>query len=82
MHDKHIRILAIVATIAAICMYTSYIFQIHAGHKASPIQPLCAAINCTLWVVYGLFKTPRDLPVAIANAPGIVLGIITCITSF
>ena len=54
MHDKHIRILAIVATIAAICMYTSYIFQIQenlAGHKASPIQPLCAAINCTLWVV-------------------------------
>ncbi|WP_314065326.1 SemiSWEET family transporter [Cardiobacterium hominis] len=85
MHDKHIRILAIVATIAAICMYTSYIFQIQenlAGHKASPIQPLCAAINCTLWVVYGLFKTPRDLPVAIANAPGVVLGIITCITSF
>ena len=64
MHDKHIRILAIVATIAAICMYTSYIFQIQenlAGHKASPIQPLCAAI---------------------ANAPGVVLGIITCITSF
>ena len=119
MHDKHIRILAVVATIAAICMYsdtpkvsdkarrrrqyafvrrgdatpyeafggllyTSYIFQIQenlAGHKASPIQPLCAAINCTLWVIYGLFKTPRDLPVAIANAPGVVLGIITCITS-
>ena len=60
MHDKHIRILAIVATIAAICMYTSYIFQIQenlAGHKANPIQPLCAAINCTLWVVYGLFAT-------------------------
>ena len=70
MNDKHIRILAIVATIAAICMYTSYIFQIQenlAGHKASPIQPLCAAINCTLWVVYGLFKMPRDLPVAIAT---------------
>ena len=31
MHDKHIRILAIVATIAAICMYTSYIFQIQAN---------------------------------------------------
>ena len=72
MHDKHIRILAVVATIAAICMYTSYIFQIQenlTGNKASPIQPLCAAINCTLWVIYGLFKTPRDLPVAIANAP-------------
>ena len=72
MHDKHIRILAVVATIAAICMYTSYIFQIQAnlaGRKGDPIQPLCAAINCTLWVVYGLFKTPRDLPVAIANAP-------------
>ena len=39
MHDKHIRILAVVATIAAICMYTSYIFQIQenlAGNKASP----------------------------------------------
>ncbi len=35
--------------------------------------PLVAAINCTLWVIYALFKPQRDIPVALANAPGIVL---------
>jgi len=42
MNEKQIRILATVATIASICMYTSYIFQIQAnlaGHKGNPIQP-------------------------------------------
>lgn len=85
MHEKHIRILAVVATFAAICMYASYIFQIQAnlaGHKGTPVQPLCAAINCSLWVAYGLLKEERDWPIAIANAPGVILGIITCITSF
>jgi len=44
-----------------------------AGHKGNPIQPLVAAINCALWVTYGLLKKPkRDYPVAIANAPGII----------
>lgn len=84
MTEKQIRILAVVATVASICMYVSYVFQIQnnlAGNKGSPIQPLCAAINCTLWVVYGLFKKERDWPIAIANAPGVVLGIITCVTS-
>ena len=85
MNEKHIRILAVVATFASICMYTSYIFQIQAnlaGHKGTPVQPLCAAINCSLWVAYGLLKEERDWPIAIANAPGVILGIITCITSF
>lgn len=84
MTEKQIRILAVVATLASICMYVSYVFQIQnnlAGNKGSPIQPLCAAINYTLWVVYGLFKKERDWPIAIANAPGVVLGIITCVTS-
>ena len=40
------------------------------------LQPLVAAINCTLWVIYALFKPQRDIPVALANAPGIVLGLI------
>ena len=63
MTEKQIRVLAVVATLASICMYVSYVFQIQnnlAGNKGSPIQPLCAAINCTLWVVYGLFKKERD----------------------
>ena len=84
MHDKHIRILAIVATIAAICMYTSYIFQIQenlAGHKASPIQPLCAAINCTLWVGYGFLKSKKDWPIIVANTPGIVFGFTAAFTA-
>lgn len=84
MNEKHIRILTTVATIAAVCMYASYSFQIQShltGHKGNPIQPLCAAINCTLWVVYGLFKKERDWPIAIANSPGVVLGLITCVTS-
>ena len=63
MTEKQIRVLAVVATLASICMYVSYVFQIQnnlAGNKGSPIQPLCAAINCTLWVVYGLFKKECD----------------------
>lgn len=84
MPEKQIRILAVAATVAAVCMYASYVFQIQnnlAGNKGNPIQPLCAAINCTLWLVYGLFKKERDWPIVIANAPGVVLGIITCVTS-
>lgn len=84
MTEKQIHILAVVATIAAVCMYVSYVFQTQnnlAGNKGNPIQPLCAAINCTLWVVYGLFKKERDLPIAIANSPGVILGLITCVTS-
>lgn len=84
MSDKLIRWLSIIATITAILMYFAYIPQIQNnlhGHKGNPIQPLCAAVNCTLWVTYGFFKKPRDLPVAIANFPGIILGFIAFMTS-
>lgn len=50
MNEKQIRILSVVATITAVCMYVAYIPQIQAnlaGHKGSPWQPLAAAINCT-----------------------------------
>lgn len=84
LNEKQVKILSIVATIAAVCMYFAYIAQIQAnlaGQKGSPIQPPAAAINCTLWVIYGLMKPQRDYPVAIANAPGVVLGLITAITA-
>ena len=80
MTEKQIRILSIVATAMSIVMYVSYIFQIQAnlaGHKGNPVNPLAAAINCTLWVIYGLFKKERDWALAIANMPGVVLGLIT-----
>ncbi|MDO4226305.1 MULTISPECIES: SemiSWEET family transporter [Neisseria] len=83
--DKQIRILSIVATMMAVGMYVAYIPQIQmnlAGQKGAWLQPLVAAINCTLWVIYALFKKNRDIPVALANAPGIFLGLITFITSF
>ncbi|EKA09235.1 hypothetical protein GMD2S_10434, partial [Streptococcus sp. GMD2S] len=38
-------------------------------------------INCSLWVYYGLFKKERDIPLAAANAPGIVFGLVTAITA-
>ena len=66
-----------VATVTAVAMYVSYFPQImhNLAHPGTGdwIQPLVAAINCTLWVAYGLFKEHRDIPVALANAPGIFL---------
>lgn len=84
MTEKQMKILSVVATITAVGMYVSYIPQIQnnlAGNPGSPLQPLVAAINCTLWVAYGLLKKQRDWPVALANLPGIFLGLITFVTS-
>ncbi|WP_368790997.1 SemiSWEET family transporter [Companilactobacillus farciminis] len=72
------------ATIFSILMYISYIPQIMDnlnGSQGNPIQPLCAALNSTLWVSYGLLKKKHDWPVVIANLPGIVLGLVTFFTS-
>ncbi|WP_244153075.1 hypothetical protein [Rodentibacter genomosp. 1] len=38
-------------------------------------------MNCSLWVAYGLFKQKRDLPVALANTPGVILGLIAFFTA-
>ncbi|MEN8549575.1 SemiSWEET family transporter [Acinetobacter soli] len=80
--QKFIQILGWVATFTAICMYVSYIPQIMnnlAGHKGNPIQPFVAAINCLLWVIYGLKR--KDYPLAAANAPGIFFGAAACFTA-
>ncbi|WP_029952466.1 SemiSWEET family transporter [Acinetobacter soli] len=80
--QKFIQILGWVATFTAICMYISYIPQIMnnlAGHKGNPIQPFVAAINCLLWVIYGLKR--KDYPLAAANAPGILFGAAACFTA-
>ncbi len=56
-------ILGWVATFMSIMMYVSYIPQIMnnlAGNKGDFIQPSVAALNCTLWVIYGLCKEKRD----------------------
>ncbi|ATC61490.1 SemiSWEET family transporter [Lactococcus raffinolactis] len=82
--EKMIKYLSWVATTMSVMMYVSYIPQIAdnlAGIKGNPIQQLVAAINCTLWVVYGLGKKQRDLALATANFPGIIFGLVTFITA-
>ncbi|RKS85289.1 sugar efflux transporter for intercellular exchange [Orbus hercynius] len=76
---KHIHYLGWIATFTAFLMYVSYIPQILDnlnGIKTNPTQPITAAINCFLWVCYGLLKEEKDWPIAIANSPGVVFGLI------
>ncbi|MCI1904292.1 SemiSWEET family transporter [Enterococcus hirae] len=83
-NSKFITYISWIATVMSVLMYVSYIPQIIdnlAGAKGNPIQPLVAAINCSFWVVYGLGKKPRDLPLSIANFPGIIFGLITFFTA-
>lgn len=80
--SRFVTILGWVATFASIGMYVSYIPQIMdnlAGSKGNPVQPLAAAINCTLWVIYALKR--RDYPLATANMPGIIFGLLAFWTS-
>ena len=82
--ERVITLLGWVATATAALMYVSYVSQIRlnlAGHKGSVIQPLATVVNCSLWVAYGLMKRIRDWPVALANAPGVLLGAITFVTA-
>ena len=81
---KQEKVLGWVATFMAVCMYVAYIPQIVSnlnGQAGNPLQPLVAAINCSLWVYYGLFKPSRDLPLAAANAPGIFFGLAAFVTA-
>ena len=82
--EKFLNILGWIATGTAMLMYVSYIPQImnnlH-GVKGSPVQPFVAAINGVIWVSYALLKEKKDFPLAAANAPGIIFGLITGITA-
>lgn len=83
-HAKFFPILARAASIAAVLMYVFYFPQIIGnlnGHKGDWIQPLVAAVNCTLWVLYGLWRPKKDIAIIIANAPGIVFGSLAAITA-
>lgn len=82
MSEKQSAILGWIGTLLSVIMYVSYVPQIinnlH-GMKGTPIQPLAAAVNCTIWVIYSLTKKNRDYPVAAANTPGIIFGLIAAI---
>ena len=85
--SKMSKINKIVGSIGAfigVFVFIAYIPQIMtnlAGNKGDFIQPLVAALNCSLWVYYGLFKPNRDIPLAAANAPGIFFGLISAFTA-
>ncbi len=85
MDSKVLTYLGWMATFTAVAMYVSYLPQISNnlnGIKGSWVQPLVAGFNCSLWLVYGLFKKPkRDWPIVVANLPGIVFGFIAFSTS-
>ena len=84
MTEKQSKIFGYLGSALSILMYVSYIPQIMgnlSGHKTSFVQPLVAAINCTIWVIYGLFKKNKDLPIIFANLPGIIFGLIATITA-
>ena len=84
MNEKIVKALGSVAAVAAIVMNVSYIPQIIGnlhGNRGDYIQPLAAAINCILWVGYGLLKKERDWPIAIANFPGVIFGLMAFLTA-
>ena len=85
MSEKNLQILGWIGTCLSVIMYISYIPQIMGnlgGNKTPFIQPLAAAINCTIWTSYGLLKAKRDYPLAAANLPGIIFGLLATITAF
>lgn len=58
MTEKQSKIFGYLGSTLSILMYVSYIPQIMgnpSGHKTSFVQPLVATVNCTIWVIYGLF---------------------------
>ena len=78
-NQRFITILGYVATFTSVCM--QQIGLNLSGQKGGWLQPFATTINCSLWVAYGLLKEKRDLPISLANAPGVILGLITFVTA-
>ena len=84
MDDRALRRLGWAATLGSMAMYFAYLDQIARnlhGERGSIVQPACAAGCCTLWLLYGWWRAPRDWPIVLANLPGIVLGAVTVVTA-
>ena len=82
-HSKLNQNIGRIASVISVLMYVSYLAQIAsnlAGQKGNPVQPFVAAVNASLWVAYGWTAPKKDWPIIIANAPWVVLGLVTGIT--
>ena len=65
MSEKQMKILGWVATFMSVMMYVSYFPQIMnnlAGQKGNFIQPLVAAINCSLLGLLRSFQKRKRYP--------------------
>lgn len=85
MSEKQLTIMGLIGTALSVIMYISYVPQIMGnlhGHKTFFLQPLAAAVNCSIWTAYGLLKEKRDYPLSAANFPGVVFGLLATITAF
>ena len=82
--NKTVLMIGRIGSVLSGLMYISYIPQIMnnlQGNYGNPIQPLVAAINCFIWVLYALLREKKDWPLFVANFPGILFGLATFITS-
>lgn len=82
--EEIVRIIGRIASVLSVIMYVSYLTQIAnnlGGSPGSPWQPLAAFFNCTMWTAYGFLKPKRDIPIIVANIPGIFLGFAAFITA-
>ena len=80
-----VAIIGRIASVLSVIMYVSYITVIATnlgGHPGSPWQPLAAFFNCSMWTAYGFMKPKKDIPIIVANVPGIFLGFLAFITVF
>jgi integral membrane protein len=85
MSEKQLTIMGWIGTALSVIMYISYVPQIMGnlqGHKTFFLQPLAAAVNCSIWTAYGLLKEKKDYPLSAANFPGVVFGLLATITAF
>ena len=81
----YVAIIGRIAAVLSVVMYVSYITQIMnnlGGNPGAPWQPLAAFFNCIFWAAYGFLKPKKDIPILVANIPGIFLALITFITTF
>lgn len=72
MSEKNLKILGWIGTFLSVIMYVSYIPQIMGnlhGSKTPFLQPLAAAINCTIWTSYGLLKEKKIIPYRLPTFP-------------
>ena len=85
MSEKNLKMLGWLGTFLSVMMYVSYVPQIMGnldGNITFFLQPLAATINCIIWASYGLLKEKKDYPLAVANLPGIIFGLLATITAF